>query len=178
MPADGMVRIQATRMRRATPQRTRAGALARADAHDRAGDDLGGRDRHPEWAVVSRIEAAVVSAAKPWTGSSLATRWPIVFMIRQPPTAVPADSAVADTMMTHVGTMTVGMTPAEKRARVMMPIVFCASFDPWAKAMNAAEKTWRRRKRSDIGLRFERAEDPVDRQDEREGDHEAQDAAT
>ena len=28
----------------------------------------------PKWAVVSRIEAAVVSAAKPWTGSSLATR--------------------------------------------------------------------------------------------------------
>ena len=50
----------------------------------------------PKWAVANRIVAAVVSAAKPWTGSSLATRWPIVFMIRQPPTAVPSDSAVAD----------------------------------------------------------------------------------
>ena len=58
-------------------------------------------------------------------------------------------------MMTHDGTVTDGMTPAEKSARVMMPIVFWASFEPWAKAMNAAEKTWRRRKRSDIGLRFE-----------------------
>ena len=58
----------------------------------------------PKWAVASRIEAAVVSAAKPWTGSSLATRWPIVRMIRQPPTAVPSDSAVADTTMTQIGT--------------------------------------------------------------------------
>ena len=62
----------------------------------------------PKWAVPSRIVAAVVSAAKPWTGSSLATRWPIVCMIRQPPTAVPSDSAVADTMITQVGTSNVG----------------------------------------------------------------------
>ena len=47
------------------------------------------------------------------------------------------------------------MTPAENRARVMIPIVFCASFEPWAKAMNAAEKTWSRRKRRAIGLRFD-----------------------
>ena len=33
--------------------------------------------------------AAVVSAANPWTGSSLTTFWPIVLMIRQPPAAVP-----------------------------------------------------------------------------------------
>ena len=86
----------------------------------------------------------------------MATRWPIVRMIRQPPTAVPADRAVADTTMTQVGTVTSGMTPAEKRARVMMPIVFWASFEPWAKAMNAAEKTWSRRNRRAIGLRCER----------------------
>ena len=62
----------------------------------------------PKWAVASMIVAAVVSAAKPWTGSSFATRWPIVFMIRQPPTAVPSDSAVADTMITQVGTTNSG----------------------------------------------------------------------
>ena len=67
-------------------------------------------------------------------------------MIRQPPTAVPSDSAVADTTMTQFGTSTVEMTPALNRASVMMPIVFWASFEPWAKAMNAAEKTWSRRK--------------------------------
>ena len=91
--------------------------------------------------------AAVVSAAKPWTGSSLATRWPIVCMIRQPPTAVPSDSAVAETTITQVGTLNVGITPALNRARVMMPIVFWASFEPWANAMNAAEPTCKRRKR-------------------------------
>ena len=41
------------------------------------------------------IVAAVVSAAKPWTGSSLTTFWPIVLMIRQPPAAVPSEIAVA-----------------------------------------------------------------------------------
>ena len=47
------------------------------------------------------------------------------------------------------------MRPAENSARVMMPIVFWASLDPWAKAMNAAEKTCSLRKRTAIGLRFE-----------------------
>ena len=36
-----------------------------------------------------------------------------------------------------------------------MPIVFWASFEPWAKAMNAAEPTCRRRKRTPIGLRLD-----------------------
>ena len=39
------------------------------------------------------IVAAVVSAAKPWTGSSFTTFWPIVLMIRQPPAAVPSEIA-------------------------------------------------------------------------------------
>ena len=79
--------------------------------------------------------AAVVSAANPWTGSSLATRCPIVCMIRQPPTAVPRDSAVAETTITQVGTSLVSMTPAANSASVMMPIVFCASLEPWLNAM-------------------------------------------
>ena len=58
----------------------------------------------PKCAVPRRTVAAVVSAANPWTGSSSTTRWPIVCMIRQPPTAVPSDSAVADTTMTQTGT--------------------------------------------------------------------------
>ena len=37
-----------------------------------------------------------------------------------------------------------------------MPIVFWASFEPWAKAMNAAEPTCKRRKRLAIGLRLDR----------------------
>ena len=60
------------------------------------------------------IVAAVVSAAKPWTGSSFTTRWPIVFMIRQPPAAVPSDIAVAAIRMTHVGTVLLEMAGGEK----------------------------------------------------------------
>ena len=41
------------------------------------------------------------------------------------------------------------MTPAQNSASVMMPIVFWASFEPWAKAMNPAEKTCSRRKTFD-----------------------------
>ena len=55
----------------------------------------------PKWAVPTRTLAAVVSAANPWIGSSWTTRWPIVCMIRQPPTAVPSESAVAETTMTQ-----------------------------------------------------------------------------
>ena len=56
-------------------------------------------------------------------------------MMRQPPAAVPSEMAVAAAMMTQVGTVMSGMTPAAKSARVMTPIVFWASFEPWAKAM-------------------------------------------
>ena len=49
--------------------------------------------------------AAVVSAAKPWIGSSFTTFWPIVLMIRQPPAAVPSDIAVAARRITHSGTI-------------------------------------------------------------------------
>ena len=85
--------------------------------------------------------AAVVSAAKPWIGSSSTTRWPIVCMIRQPPIAVPSESAVAETRSPKRDRSTLGITPAENRARVMMPIVFWASLEPWANAMNPAENT-------------------------------------
>ena len=82
------------------------------------------------------IEAAVVSAAKPWTGSSLTTLWPIVRMIRQPPAAVPSEIAVAEMRMTQQRARRArSRTPAETSARVMMPIVFCASFEPWLNAM-------------------------------------------
>ena len=37
-----------------------------------------------------------------------------------------------------------------------MPIVFWASLEPWAKAMNPADTTWSRRKRRAIGLRSAR----------------------
>ena len=57
----------------------------------------------PKWEAPMMIVAAVVSAAKPWTGSSFTTRWPIVLMIRQPPAAVPSEIAVAATRITQSG---------------------------------------------------------------------------
>ena len=102
----------------------------------------------PKCEAPRMMVAAVVSAAKPCTGSSLTTRWPIVRMIRQPPAAVPNEIAEAATRITSVGISNFGMTPAENRARAMTPIVFWASFEPWLNAMNAAETTWSRRKRS------------------------------
>ena len=95
------------------------------------------------------IDAAVVSAANPWTGSSFTTRWPIVLMIRQPPAAVPREIADAASTMTHSGMLaSAGSAPAAIRARVMIPIVFWASFEPWLKAMNAADTICNRRNRS------------------------------
>ena len=56
--------------------------------------------------------------------------------------------------MTQNGTSMESITPAENSASVMMPIVFCASLEPWAKAMNPAEKICIRRKISASGLRW------------------------
>ena len=102
-------------MRRATPQRTPLGP--RADPTPMIALEMTWvvETGIPRWAVTMRTVAAVVSAAKPWTGSSSTTRWPIVRMIRQPPTAVPSDSAVAgddDHPDRHVD---VGMTPGSEQ---------------------------------------------------------------
>jgi hypothetical protein len=57
-------------------------------------------------------------------------------MIRQPPTAVPAERAGGGPRtITHDGTADAGDDPSEKSASVMMPIVFWASFEPWANAI-------------------------------------------
>ena len=53
------------------------------------------------------------------------------------------------------------MTPAANRARVMMPIVFCASLEPWAKAMKPADTTWSRRNTRRQRLAACAPEDPV-----------------
>ena len=43
--------------------------------------------------------------------------------------------AVAAVRITHSGGSNVACTPAVTSARVMIPIVFCASLLPWLKAM-------------------------------------------
>ena len=115
--AGGMVSTQATRMLRATPQRTPRTPRLEPTPMIALEMTWVVETGIPRWAVPSRIVAAVVSAAKPWTGSSFTTRWPIVCMIRQPPTAVPSEIAVAATTMTQTGTSKVGITRREERER-------------------------------------------------------------
>ena len=99
--------------------------------------------------------AADVSAAKPCTGCSRTILWPRVRMMRQPPTAVPAAMVTAQvtliqvSMSPWVSAASLGCSQAsqpgspssvpacwaETRARAMIPIVFWASFSPWASPM-------------------------------------------
>jgi hypothetical protein len=70
-------------------------------------------------------------AAKPWAGSILMIRVPIVRMMRQPPAYVPSAIAEAAETTTHVGTSSVARaSPLATRARKMIPIVFWASLVP------------------------------------------------
>src|SRR5690606_23407841 len=103
-------------------------------------------------------EAALVSAAKPWIGCSLTSLWPRVLMIRQPPAAVPAAITTAQVTLIQVSMSPLANAPSDgcrnasqpgstsrvpaawalTRVSATMPIVFCASFMPWAKPIPAA----------------------------------------
>ena len=95
------------------------------------------------WSIVAEkmTTAEFRSAAKPWVGCILKILPPTVRMIFQPPTLVPRAMARAQRNLTIVGTSSVSMTPPDKRARVMIPMDFWASLEPWEKAMRAAETT-------------------------------------
>ena len=79
---------------------------------------MGGAHGQSICAVAINTTAAPVSAANPWTGSSLAIRIPSVRMIFQPPNAVP--------------------NPMDK-AQETTPIAFCASLAPRLRAINPAD---------------------------------------
>ena len=83
------------------------------------------------------------SAAKPCGDSIDVIRLPIVLMIRQPPVTVPSEIAAAHTNLTHSGTEKLAALrwPVEISASAMMPIVFWASFVPWASDTSAADPT-------------------------------------
>src|SRR3954454_20759531 len=99
------------------------------------------------WLAVRMTAAAALSAANPLIGRSRMILWPIVFMIRQPPDAVPRAIAVAQLMITHKGTWSPAGRPWRAAyaasAIVMIPIDFWASLDPWANAMNPADSSCR-----------------------------------
>ncbi len=92
--------------------------------------------------------AAPLSAANPWTGSRWVIRSPRVRTTHHPPIIVPSPITTAHERITQSGISKLSGTrrpdPASFRstARVTMPIVFCASFVPWLKAMKAAETIW------------------------------------
>ena len=68
-------------------------------------------------------------------------------MIRQPPENVPALIAIAHNTTTQNGDVApAGRLPVTISARVMTPIVFCASLVPWASDTIEAEPTCPRRK--------------------------------
>src|SRR3954453_5761227 len=98
-----MVSTQAIRMFRATPHRT---ADTRRDAPtpmmlaEITCVVLTGACR---WLAVRMTAAAGLSAANPGVGRRRGILWPIVFMIRQPPDAVPSAIAVAQLTMTQTG---------------------------------------------------------------------------
>ncbi len=73
-PAAGIVMIQARRMLRATPQRTPRTPRAEPTPMIALEMTWVVETGIPRRAVMNRTLAAVVSAAKPWTGSSLTTR--------------------------------------------------------------------------------------------------------
>ena len=56
----------------------------------------------PKWAATLKTVAAVVSAAKPWTGCSFTILCPMVLMIFHPPAAVPKAMVSAQTILIHV----------------------------------------------------------------------------
>src|SRR3954453_8979253 len=100
----GSVSTQAITMFPATPQRTADSRLA-APAPMIPPDITWVVDSGKPTCEAERITAAPTAwEAKPWAGSILMIRLPIVRMIRQPPTYVPSAIAVAELMTTQVGT--------------------------------------------------------------------------
>ncbi|KZE40683.1 hypothetical protein AVW09_13905 [Microbacterium sp. T32] len=88
-------------------------------------------------ALDARIVAAVdVSAEKPCAGLTSVRPLPSVRMMRHPPMYVPSAivSAHASTTQICGSGSDADCQPTVMRARVMTPIVFCASFVPCARA--------------------------------------------
>ena len=101
----------------------------------------------PKCEAIKMIEAADVSAANPWIGFSLIILCPIVLIIFHPPFIVPAAIVKAHTTITNIGISkspfgALCSTPPERRASVIIPIVFWASFEPWLMAIKPDETSW------------------------------------
>src|SRR3954470_1435902 len=124
--AAGRVRTHATTMLPATPQRTADSRLA-APEPITAPEIVWVVESGKPTCEAARITAAPAPwAAKPWAESILWIRLPIVRMIRQPPTYVPAAIAVAAEATTQVGGVgsLAGSDPCATSTSAITPIVF------------------------------------------------------
>lgn len=71
--------------------------------------------------AVKIVNAELISAASPFTGSKRNILFPTVRIMRQPPTLVPAHMANAQAIFTRKGTSSSPMYPPDKSASVMIP---------------------------------------------------------
>ena len=87
---------------------------------------------YPKWLEARMTAAPAPCEVKPWAASILMIRVPIVRMIRHPPIYVPSAIAVAAETTTHEGTskLLALRLPFAISAKVITPIVFCASLVP------------------------------------------------
>ena len=137
----GMVMTQAVTICRATLQWT---ALMRyADPTPKMDPETTCVVETGRWSKVAEkmTTAEFKSAAKPWTGCILNILPPTVRIIFQPPTLVPKAMDIAQRNLTRSGTSRLVMKPPDTRARVMIPMDFWASLEPWEKAIRAADTT-------------------------------------
>ena len=113
-------------------------------------------DREPEVCGPEENDGCTRFGCEAGTGSIFTIPIPSVRMIRQPPIAVPNPIATAQVTITHVGTSTRSNRPPETSAKVIIPITFCASFEPWLKAMRLEETNCNRLNRVFPTLRVTR----------------------
>ena len=101
---------------------------------------MGGGNRQTEVAGrSSTAPAAPVSAQNPLRGLRRVRRVPMVRSIRQPPLSVPSAMAACAARITHMWISKVFWNPEATSTPVMIPMVFCASLEPWERLKAAAE---------------------------------------
>jgi hypothetical protein len=89
---------------------------------------------NPRWVDARIVAVVAASAANPRPGSISVSPLPRARMMRQPPVYVPIAIAGAQTTITQSpGPVPAFCEPAAMRVRVITPMVFCASFVPWAR---------------------------------------------
>src|SRR3954470_24125937 len=154
-----MVTIQATRMPRATFQRTAETRRAAPTPMMAPVMVCVVETGTPSQVAMNRVAAPPVSAQNPCIGVSLVIRKPMVRTIRQPPIRVPNAIAAWHASTTQNGTEKCWPRwPCEYNSTAMMPMVFCASLPPWPSEYSDAETNCRMRNARSTANGVERTE--------------------